>query len=165
MAYLGENIPKLGFGLMRLPKLDDGTIDVEQVKQMVDLFMAAGGMYFDTSRAYGDSEAATRQALVERYPRESFILATKNPAWRRSNAADARADFDISLEQTGAGYFDFYLIHNTGGPRTTVFDEFGMWDFVKQLKADGRVRHIGFSHHDNAERLEEILTWKAGGDQ
>ena len=157
MTYLGESIPKLGFGLMRLPKLDDDSIDVEQVKQMVDMFLEAGGTYFDTSRAYGDSEAAIRQALVERYPRERFLLATKIPAWRRTNAEEARADFDISLEQTGAEYFDFYLIHNTGGPRTAAFDNFGIWDFVKQLKADGKVRHIGFSHHDNAELLEEII--------
>ena len=61
------------------------------------------------------------------------------------------------MEQTGAGYFDFYLIHNTGGPRTAAFDKFGIWDFVKQLKADGKVRHIGFSHHDNAKLLEEII--------
>ena len=159
MAYLGENIPKLGFGLMRLPRLEDGAVDIEQVKQMVDAFMDAGCTYFDTARAYGDSEDAIRQALVERYPRESFQLATKNAAWIKAKDADeAKADFDISLEQTGAGYFDFYLIHNTGGPRTAVFDKFGMWDFVKQLKADGRVKHIGFSHHDNAELLDEILT-------
>ena len=157
MSYLGESIPKLGFGLMRLPKLDDGSIDIEQVKKMVDLFLAAGCTYFDTSRAYGDSEAAIRQALVERYPRESYVFATKIPSWRRSTAEEARADFEISLEQTGAGYFDFYLIHNTGGPRTAAFDKFGIWDFVKQLKADGKVRHIGFSHHDNAEKLEEII--------
>ena len=159
MAYLGESIPKLGFGLMRLPKLDDGAIDVEQVKHMVDWFLEAGCTYFDTARAYDGSEAAIRQALVERYPRESYQLATKNAAWiKAKDAAEARADFDISLEQTGAGYFDFYLIHNTGGPRTAVFDKFEMWDFVKQLKADGKVRHIGFSHHDNAEKLDEIMT-------
>lgn len=157
MSYLGESIPKLGFGLMRLPKLEDGSIDVEQVKKMVDLFLAAGCTYFDTARAYDDSEAAIRQALVERYPRESYQLATKIPAWRRKTEAEAKSDFDISLEQTGAGYFDYYLIHNTGGPRTAAFDEFGIWDFVKQLKADGKVRHIGFSHHDNAEKLDEIL--------
>ena len=159
MAYLGENIPKLGFGLMRLPKLEDGSIDIEQVKRMVDLFLEAGCTYFDTARAYGDSEAAIRQALVERYPRENYQLATKNAAWiKAKDAAEARADFDISLEQTGAGYFDFYLIHNTGGPRTAVFDKFGMWDFVQQLKDEGKVRHIGFSHHDNAELLDELLT-------
>ncbi|MDO4400535.1 MAG: aldo/keto reductase [Coriobacteriia bacterium] len=159
MAGIEENIPKLGFGLMRLPKLEDGTTDIEQVKQMVDAFMAAGCTYFDTARAYGSSEADIRQALVERYPRESFYLATKNAAWIGCKTAEeARALFDISLEQTGAGYFDFYLIHNTGSVRTKVFDDFGLWDFVKELKAAGKVRHIGFSHHDNAETLDEILT-------
>ena len=158
MSYLGESISKLGFGLMRLPKLEDGSIDIEQTKQMVDVFLDAGCTYFDTARAYGGSEAAIRQALVERYPRESYQLATKNAAWMKAkDAAEARADFDISLEQTGAGYFDFYLIHNTGGARTAVFDKFEMWDFVQQLKADGKVKHIGFSHHDNAEQLDEIL--------
>ena len=150
---------QLGFGLMRLPRLEGGAVDIELVKNMVDAFMDAGGTYFDTARAYGDSEAAIRQALVERYPRESFTLATKNAAWiSAKNAEEAKRDFDISLEQTGAGYFDFYLIHNTGGARTAVFDKFGMWDFVKQLKAEGKVRHIGFSHHDNAETLDEILS-------
>ncbi len=159
MTYLGESIPKLGFGLMRLPKLEDGqTIDVEQVKLMVDAFLEAGGTYFDTARAYGESENAIRQALVERYPRESYQLATKNAAWIGPKSyEDARKDFDISLESTGAGYFDFYLIHNTGSYRTKVFDDLEMWEFVKQLKADGRVKHIGFSHHDNAEILEQII--------
>ncbi|MBQ9043294.1 MAG: aldo/keto reductase [Eggerthellaceae bacterium] len=159
MAYLGENIPKLGFGLMRLPRLEDGqTIDIEQTKQMVDAFLEAGCTYFDTARAYGESENAIRQALVERYPRESFQLATKNAAWIGPKSYDdARKDFDISLENTGAGYFDFYLIHNTGGARTKVFDDLEMWGFVKELKAAGKVKHIGFSHHDNAERLEEVI--------
>ena len=157
MTYLGESIPKLGFGLMRLPKIDD-KIDIEQVKQMVDAFLEAGGTYFDTARAYGESESATRRALVERYPRESFQLATKNAAWiGNKTAEEARHDFEVSLEETGAGYFDFYLIHNTGSYRTKVFDDLDMWNFVKQLKADGKVRHIGFSHHDNAEKLEEVV--------
>ena len=81
MGYLGENIKKLGFGLMRLPQKEDGTIDVEQTKQMVDLFMKAGFTYFDTAWAYAGSEDAIRQALVERYPRDSYQLATKNAAW------------------------------------------------------------------------------------
>lgn len=80
MAYLGENIKKLGFGLMRLPQTD-GVIDVEQTKAMVDRFMDAGFTYFDTAWAYAGSEDAIRQALVERYPRDSFQLATKNAAW------------------------------------------------------------------------------------
>ncbi len=158
MRGLEPNISKLGFGLMRLPKLEDGTDDVEQVKQMVDAFLEAGGTYFDTARGYGSSEATIRKALVERYPRESFYLATKNAAWMGAKDADeAKGFFDISLAETGAGYFDFYLIHNTGSVRTQVFDKFGMWDFVKQLKAEGKVRHIGFSHHDNADVLRGLL--------
>jgi len=81
MAYLGEEIKKLGFGLMRLPVTEDGKIDVEQTKEMVDWFMEAGFTYFDTAWAYNGSEEAICQALVERYPRESFQLATKNAAW------------------------------------------------------------------------------------
>ncbi len=80
MAYLGETIKKLGFGMMRLPQ-KDGKIDIEQTKEMVDLFMAAGFTYFDTAWAYNGSEDVVRQALVERYPRESYQLATKNAAW------------------------------------------------------------------------------------
>ncbi len=114
MAYLGEDIKKLGFGLMRLP-MDGDKIDIEQVKQMVDKFMEAGFTYFDTAWAYAGSEDAIRQALVERYPRESYQLATKNAAWIDCKTKeDAQKQFDTSLKQTGAGYFDFYLLHNLG---------------------------------------------------
>ncbi len=157
MPYLGEEIPKLGFGLMRLPQ-EDGKIDIEHVKAMVDAFMDAGLTYFDTARVYGGSEDAIRQALVERYPRGSYQLATKNACWLgASNAEEARAMFRTSLEKTGAGYFDFYLLHNLGDTRTTVFDDYGMWDFVQELKEQGLVRHIGFSMHDTAEALGGIL--------
>ena len=114
MGYLGEDIKKLGFGLMRLPQ-KEGLIDVEQVKEMVDLFLEAGFTYFDTAWAYAGSEDAIRQALVERYPRERFQLATKNAAWINCKTKEeAYAQFDTSLKQTGAGYFDFYLLHNLG---------------------------------------------------
>ena len=156
--YLGHDIPKLGFGLMRLPQIGD-KIDIDQTAEMVDAFLAAGGTYFDTARAYGESESAIRRALVERYPRESYQLATKNAAWL--GAADevaARKMFDTSLTETGAGYFDFYLLHNLGGERTQVFDKFHLWEFAQELKAEGKVRHIGFSMHDNAETLDALLT-------
>lgn len=157
MAYLGEEIGKLGFGLMRLPQ-KDGSIDLEQTKEMVDLFMEAGFTYFDTAWAYAGSEDAIRQALVERYPRESFQLATKNAAWINCKTReDAIAQFDVSLKQTGAGYFDFYLLHNLGEQRTHFFDDFDMWSFVKEKKAQGQIRHIGFSFHSTPEELEEIL--------
>lgn len=158
MGYLGEDIKKLGFGLMRLPKRSDETIDIEQTKEMVDLFMEAGFTYFDTAWAYGGSEDAIRQALVERYPRESYQLATKNAAWIKCETReDALAQFETSLKQTGAGYFDFYLLHNLGDARTQVFDKFDLWTWIKEMKAEGKIKHIGFSFHSTPEQLEEIL--------
>lgn len=158
MAYLGEEIKKLGFGLMRLPQ-KDGVIDVEQVKEMTDLFLGAGFTYFDTAWAYAGSEDAIRQALVERYPRESYQLATKNAAWINCKTKEeAYAQFDQSLAQTGAGFFDFYLLHNLGENRTGYFDRFDMWNWVQEKKKEGKIRHVGFSFHSTAEELEEILT-------
>ena len=158
MAYLGESIKKLGFGLMRLPKLEDDVIDIEQTKKMVDLFMDAGFTYFDTAWAYAGSEDAIRQALVERYPREKFQLATKNAAWINCKTREeATAQFDTSLKQTGAGYFDFYLLHNLGEARTRYFDDFGLWDWVQEKKAQGLIKHAGFSFHSTPEELDVIL--------
>lgn len=151
------NIKKLGFGLMRLPKKED-VIDVEQVKEMVDEFMNAGFTYFDTAWAYAGSEDAIRQALVERYPRESFQLATKNAAWINCKTKEeAIAQFDTSLKQMQAGYFDFYLLHNFGESRTKFFDEFDLWSWVQEKKKEGLIRHVGFSFHSTPEELEEIL--------
>ncbi len=158
MGYFEIDIKKLGFGLMRLPRKGE-EIDIEQTKAMVDRFMAEGFTYFDTAWAYQGSEDAIRQALVERYPRESFQLATKNAAWIRCETReDAIAQFETSLAQTGAGYFDFYLLHNLGEQRTHVFDDFDMWSFVREKKAEGKIKHYGFSFHSTPEELEEILT-------
>ena len=157
MAYLGEEIRKLGFGLMRLPQ-KDGVIDVEETKAMVDAFMEAGFTYFDTAWAYAGSEDAIRQALVERYPREKFQLATKNAAWINCKTREeAIAQFDTSLKQTGAGYFDFYLLHNLGESRTQFFDKFDMGSWIQEKKEEGLIRHMGFSFHSTPEELEEIL--------
>jgi predicted aldo/keto reductase-like oxidoreductase len=157
MKFFDQEIKKLGFGLMRLPKKGE-EIDVEQVKVMVDRFLEAGFTYFDTAWAYTGSEDAIRKALVERYPRDSFQLATKNAAWIGCQTReDAIRQFEESLERTGAGYFDNYLLHNLGEMRTQAFDKFDMWSFVKEKKAEGKIRHIGFSFHSTPEELEEIL--------
>ena len=159
MAYLGEKIPKLGFGLMRLP-MNGEEVDIEQTKEMVDQFMAKGFTYFDTAFGYtgGKSEEAVKTAIVDRYPRESFQIATKLPAWTAANAEDAKEMFNISLKRTGAGYFDFYLLHNVAEERMNSFDDFGIWDYVRELKEKGLIRHIGFSFHDNAQVLDKVLT-------
>ena len=159
MAYLGEEIGKLGFGLMRLPHINEDKIDIEQVKLMVDEFLAAGFTYFDTAWAYPGSEEAIREALVERYPREKFQLATKNAAWINCKTREeAIEQFNLSMQRTNAGYFDFYLLHNLGDSRTQVFDDFDLWNFFSQKKAEGKIKHLGFSFHSTPEQLEEILT-------
>ena len=157
MSDLEKSIKKLGFGLMRLPRIENA-IDLEQTKQMVDMFIANGFTYFDTAWAYEGSEEATRKALVERYPRQSYQLATKNAAWLNCKTKkDATDQLNTSLQRTGAGYFDFYLLHNLGENRTHFFDEFELWDWVQEKKQEGLIRHVGFSFHSTAEELEEIL--------
>ena len=157
------NTPKLGFGCMRLPLLDANdqtSIDIEQFKQMVDEFIAAGGTYFDTAFVYhdGTSETALKQALTSRYPRESYTIATKCLAWAIPDAETAKSNLGTSLERLGVDYVDFYLLHNVGGPRTAKFDAYGMWDFVAEAKAKGLIKHVGFSTHDGPETLDELLT-------
>ena len=157
MKFFEQEIKRLGFGLMRLPKKGE-EIDLEQVKEMVDRFLDAGFTYFDTAWAYTGSEEAIRKALVERYPRDRFQLATKNAAWIGCKTReDAIRQFEESLERTGAGYFDNYLLHNLGEARTQFFEDFDMWEFVKEKKAEGKIRHIGFSFHSTPEELEAIL--------
>ena len=112
--YLGKDIFKLGFGLMRLPKNPDGSIDVKQVSAMADRFIAAGGTYFDTAYVYdnGESEEAFREAVAKRHPRNSYTLCTKLNAWMQCHdEQSAKQQFYTSLERTQAGYFDFYLLH------------------------------------------------------
>ncbi|QNL43635.1 aldo/keto reductase [Oscillibacter hominis] len=160
MAYLGEEMPKLGFGMMRLPMLSDGSVDLEQTAQMADLMLENGFTYFDTAYGYldGRSEEAVKAVLVDRHPRGSFLLATKLPAWAGAKSAqEAQEMFWTSLRRTGAGYFDFYLLHNLGGGRTHYFDDYGIWEFLAQRKAEGLIRHLGFSFHDKADVLEGLL--------
>jgi len=148
---------KLGFGLMRLPKKGFG-IDVKQTSQMVDLFMEAGFTYFDTAYVYTGSEEAAKKALVDRYPRESYTLATKLHAPSARSEEAAKKQFYTSLERTGAGYFDYYLLHTIMGNNYRTYEKYGLWDFVNKLKKEGLVRHIGFSFHDGPELLEKMLT-------
>ncbi|MCH5279981.1 MAG: aldo/keto reductase [Lachnospiraceae bacterium] len=159
--YFGESTPKLGFGLMRLPKLSNGKIDMEHTKKMVDMFMDAGQTYFDTAYVYdsGESELAAKAALVDRYPRESFTLATKLCAWMGAhNEETAKQQFYTSLERTGAGYFDYYLLHALQAGNYKIYDQYHIWDFVKEQKAKGLIKHWGFSFHATPDILDEILT-------
>ena len=154
---------KLGFGLMRMPLLDpnnDAAVDIEQVKKMVDLFMAKGFTYFDTAIMYHDcaSQRVARAALVERYPRERFTLATKLHDAFFDSFEDRDRVFIDQLEQTGAGYFDYYLIHGIEAGSYPKYERYDCFNWLLEKKRQGLVRHAGFSFHDTPELLDEILT-------
>ena len=156
-----DNPFRLGFGLMRLPKNEDGSIDIPQVMQMADHFLEAGGTYFDTAYVYdnGKSEEAFKAAVASRYPRDRYTLATKLNAWLQCHdEASAKAQFYTSLERTGAGYFDFYLLHALQRNNYMKYDEYHIWDYVKELKSKGLVKKWGFSFHADPALLEELLT-------
>lgn len=154
--YFGKDTPKLGFGLMRLPKKGLFT-DIEQFKQMVDLFLDAGFTYFDTAFVYVGSEAAAKKALVDRYKRESFTLATKLYSLVALTKKAAEGQFYTSLERTGAGYFDYYLLHALMENNYQKYERFHLWDFVNEQKEKGLIKHIGFSYHDSPKLLDQIL--------
>ena len=159
--WFGKDVFKLGFGLMRLPKLEDGvSIDIPQVCKMVDLFIEAGGTYFDTAYVYdgGRSEEAAKAALVDRYPRDKFTLATKLNARVSTSEENAKQQLFTSLERTGAGYFDYYLLHAIGRGNIDTYNKYHIWDFVKEQKEAGLIRHWGFSFHADPELLDELLT-------
>ena len=154
-----STMPKLGFGLMRLPE-KDGVIDHEQVCKMVDSYMNAGMNYFDTAYVYhgGKSEVAAREALVKRYPRESFMIATKLPAWEIKRYEDIDRIFDEQCERAGVDYFDFYLLHSVeDGSNYDVYEKYDCFSWGLKKKEEGRIKHFGFSYHGSPELLSEVL--------
>lgn len=154
-----STMPKLGFGLMRLPE-KDGVIDHEQVCKMVDSYMNAGMNYFDTAYVYhgGKSEVEAREALVKRYPRDSFMIATKLPAWEIKRYEDIDRIFDEQCERAGVDYFDFYLLHSVeDGSNYDVYEKYDCFSWGLKKKEEGRIKHFGFSYHGSPELLSEVL--------
>ncbi len=154
---------KLGFGLMRMPLLDktnDADVDIEQVSQMVDIFMKKGFTYFDTAWMYNgfNSENVARKALVERYPRESFTLATKLHSGFINSLEDRDRIFNEQLKKTGAGYFDYYLLHGIEEGLLSKYEEFDCFTWIMDKKSEGLIKHAGFSFHDKPELLDNLLT-------
>lgn len=153
---------KLGFGLMRLPLLnpDDTTsIDIEQLNQMVDLFVDRGFTYFDTAYTYhgGFSERAFRKAVAERYPRDRYTITDKLPCWAINDQSDLERIFNEQLERCGVEYFDYYWLHALNVDYVKIMDRFDGWGFIARKKAEGKIRHIGFSFHDSSSLLERLL--------
>ncbi len=154
---------RLGFGAMRLPLLnpDDPTsIDIGTYSKMIDRYLAQGFCYIDTAYPYHKehSEEAVCEALVKRHPRDAYLLADKMPTFLVKGPEDYERFFDTQLKRCQVDYFDYYLLHNMGRDRFEETTRYGGFEFMKKLKAEGKVRHIGFSFHDRADVLEEILT-------
>ena len=158
-----NNAKKLGFGLMRLPRLDpndEGSIDLEQTKQMVDTFLQRGFTYFDTAWMYCafKSENAVKEALTSRHPRESYTLATKLHAAYLHSLDDRDAIFNTQREKTGVEYFDYYLLHDVGAEHYEIYKKYDCFAWIAEKKRQGLIKHMGFSFHDTAEVLDKILT-------
>lgn len=154
---------KLGFGMMRLPTTDPqdrSAVDYEKVKELVDAYMERGFNYFDTAFKYcgGNSEIAVRKAVVDRYPRDSYVLTTKLSNEFMRSKEEQEETFRQQLEKLGVEYVDYYLLHNQGAVNYRVSQELESFAFIQNLKEQGYVHQIGMSYHDNAELLDQILT-------
>ncbi len=158
MAIDLNKMPKLGFGLMRLPEVN-GEIDMDEVCRMADLYLSAGLTYFDTAYVYhgGKSEVAAREAIVKRYPRDSFTLATKLPAWEMKSKADRDRIFNEQLERAGVDFFDFYLLHSIEDGNIDIYENLDCFNWGLQKKAEGKITHFGFSFHGSPELLVKVL--------
>lgn len=157
------HMKKLGFGAMRLPLTnpdDKKAIDIELLKQMVDTYLEAGFTYFDTAYPYHEqmSECAMKEALADRHDRSEYIFADKMPTILVKSADEYPVYFNEQLEKTGVGYFDYYLMHNMGKDRYSKTEKFGGFEFALKMKEEGKIKNFGFSFHDDAKTLDEILT-------
>ncbi len=158
---IDKKISKLGFGLMRLPKVkdDEDTIDREEAFKLIDLAMKSGVNYYDTAFFYhgGDSEQFVSEAL-SRYPRESFYLATKLPgSYMRDEKKTAEELFTNQLKKCGVDYFDFYLLHAVNRDIMTTFEEYKSYEYLSEMKKQGKIRHLGFSYHGDLEFFLELI--------
>lgn len=152
----------LGFGFMRLPLIDandPSSIDMPQVEKMVDIFISRGFCHFDTAYSYHKeySEPAFREAVVKRYLRDRFTITDKMPCWFVKKTDDFERIFNTQLKRCGVDYFDYYWLHCLNHDNVRIIDENGGWAFMRRKKEEGKIRHIGFSFHDDSALLEKIL--------
>ena len=152
-------INKLGFGFLRLPK-KDGELDWQTICSMVDVFMDGGGVFFDTCYTYlnGLSEAAIRKCLVERKHRDSFQLCDKLPGYLFKSYEDCQKYFDEELSRCGVEWFDILMLHWLNDDNYAIAEKYDEFRFLREKKAEGKVKRIGFSYHGDAALLDRILT-------
>lgn len=152
---------KLGFGCMRLPVIDGdrNKIDIEAFKNMVDVFQSRGFTYYDTAYVYhgGNSEDAVRKAVVERYPRDSFTVTTKMPMFALDTEEDLERIFNEQIKRLGVEFIDYYWLHALNATQYEKVQRLKAFEFISRKKAEGKIKHIGFSFHDSPALLERIL--------
>ena len=151
---------QFGFGCMRLPLNEDGTVNYDTFKMMIDKYMEEGFTYFDTAHGYvqKQSETAIRDCLVARYPRESYILTDKLSTHYFEKEEEIIPLFNHQLERCGVDYFDYYLMHAQDRNIYEKFKKCHAYEIGKKLKEEGKIKHLGISFHDSAEVLDKILS-------
>ena len=158
MENLGAEVSLLGFGCMRFPTTKEGEIDEALAEQMIQRAVSEGVNYIDTAYPYhnGKSESFLGRAL-KKYDRGSFYLATKLPLWQVNSLEDVDRIFEEQLEKLQTDYFDFYLLHAINKERWEAMKAIGCVGHLEELKAQGRIKYLGFSFHDSYEVFQEIL--------
>lgn len=161
MSNLGIETSLLGFGCMRFPTDSEGKINEQAAEKMLDDAIAAGVNYIDTAYPYhnGESEPFVGKVL-DKYPRDSYFLATKLPCWLVESKEDAEKLFNSQLERLNKDYVDFYLLHSLNRGAWNKMKDLGVVEYCEKLKADGKIKYFGFSFHDSYEAFEEILTYR-----
>jgi len=166
-SFFGGDISMLGFGLMRLPRVDGMTSDIDYAaaSELVDHAMANGVNLFDTAYTYGGSEEFVGRAL-SKYPRDSYYISTKCPPWKVSGSEDFERIFDEQLQRCKTDYFDFYLVHNMAQEAKRAagneeyferFENIGFYDMLEAKKAKGQIRRIGFSFHGTVTMMQKLV--------
>lgn len=156
---VGRPISKLGFGLMRLPKLGDSgdDIDYKEAERLVDEAYKAGVNYFDTAYVYHDCDSENFAGTVlSKYPRESYCLATKLPAWiMKEKNKSAEEIFEEQLKKCRTDYFDFYLFHSVKREMWDTYEE--CYEQIAKKKEEGKIKRLGFSYHGDLEFFKELV--------
>lgn len=149
---------KLGFGFLRLP--GQGQLQLDTINTLVDAYMAGGGTFFDTAYTYldGKSELAIRECVVRRKPRGSFQICDKLPGYRFTSPQDCQTHLEEMLRRCGVDYFDILMLHWLNARHYAIAEKTGQFAFLREKKAQGLARRIGFSFHGSAQLLDQILT-------
>ena len=154
----GEQVSLLGTGTMRLPLSEDGKVDRLKAISMIRRSIDMGVNYVDTAYMYhdGESEKIVGEALKDGY-REKVLLADKMPVWLAKDEDEMKALFEEQFKRLQVDVIDMYLVHNITVPVWKRAQKFKLMDFLKEQQEKGRIKHIGFSFHDELSLFKEVI--------